>query len=540
MVCSAITGCVPSASTVAPPTPRTPSTAAATISAPTLTPTPAIQPVAFSPALPADIRPAIQLPSGYTPAADGQSALIQFSLVDRASHAYRVYLLAAPYFTVRDQISLPDLKNLWHGSDPKLQILVNSQTRAVFEARWGAAGASVQTVDSTQSLQLEPNDPSKLVLLPFEEVDPRWKILKIDGVTPFSHSFDPSKYGLAVFFGFSGINPIPAELTKIEESIQPNYDPNLLSIVAMTGTTALVRATAYKMSVHGIDWPGEDIVPYLKDADITHISNEVSFYDGCSKGNPNDHAMMFCTPPEYLGLLTYVGADVIELTGNHNLDYGRPPYKNSFELYKQAGMKTYAGGMNEEEARAPLLLEDHGNKIAFMGCNFVGPGYAMATKTSMGAAHCDFPWFEAKIKELRSQGYLPIFTFQYGEYFIHKPGEHQERDYRAIADAGAVVVSGSQAHYPQVMSIYNDSFIHYGLGNLFFDQMDRPVKGTREEFIDRHYFYNGRYINTELVTALLEDYARPRPMTPDERADFLTRIFTDALPASKSTPTPAP
>ena len=105
-----------------------------------------------------------------------------------------------------------------------------------------------------------------------------------------------------------------------------------------------------------------------------------------------------------------------------------------------------------------------------------------------------------------------------------------------MADAGAVVVSGSQAHYPQVMDLYKDNFIHYGLGNLFFDQMDRPVKGTREEFIDRHYFYAGRYIGTELITAMLEDYARPRPMTQSERTDFLTRIFAEAIP--NSTPTP--
>ncbi|RME88382.1 MAG: hypothetical protein D6770_07150, partial [Anaerolineae bacterium] len=105
----------------------------------------------------------------------------------------------------------------------------------------------------------------------------------------------------------------------------------------------------------------------------------------------------------------------------------------------------------------------------------------------------------------------------------------------AIADAGATIVSGSQAHFPQAMEIYHGTFIHYGLGNLFFDQMDIPEWGTRREFLDRHVFYDGRYIGTELLTAMLEDYARPRPMTPDERESLLTTIFgvsdwTYALP----------
>jgi len=48
---------------------------------------------------------------------------------------------------------------------------------------------------------------------------------------------------------------------------------------------------------------------------------------------------------------------------------------------------------------------------------------------------------------------------------------------------------------------------------------------TRKEFIDRYVFYDNRHISTELLTAMLEDYAQPRPMTPAERADFLTEIF---------------
>ena len=65
--------------------------------------------------------------------------------------------------------------------------------------------------------------------------------------------------------------------------------------------------------------------------------------------------------------------------------------------------------------------------------------------------------------------------------------------------------------------------IHYGLGNLFFDQMH--TLSYRQEFLDLHVFYGGRHISTELLTALLEDYAQPQPMEDDERAAFLEQIF---------------
>jgi hypothetical protein len=100
-------------------------------------------------------------------------------------------------------------------------------------------------------------------------------------------------------------------------------------------------------------------------------------------------------------------------------------------------------------------------------------------------------------------------------------------------------VSGSQAHYPHGLTFLDGRFIHYGLGNFFFDQMytpegsgprlfnpdELPIPGTRLEFIDRHIIYEGRHISTELLTAVLEDYARPRPMTDEERRVFLRDTF---------------
>jgi len=47
----------------------------------------------------------------------------------------------------------------------------------------------------------------------------------------------------------------------------------------------------------------------------------------------------------------------------------------------------------------------------------------------------------------------------------------------------------------------------------------------RREFIDRHVIYDGKYINTELLTAILVDWSQPNPMTEQERKDFLTDML---------------
>jgi len=288
-----------------------------------------------------------------------------------------------------------------------------------------------------------------------------------------------------------------------------------------------VRATAFKMEQNGVLYPGQDIGAWLREADVTHISNEVSFAVDCPYPDPNTGSMIFCSNPAYMALLKDISTDVVELTGNHLNDYGTRPFLYTLDLYRQNGIPYYAGGVDAAEAQSALTIEDHGNKLAFLGCNPPGPSGVWATDTSPGAAYCsDYQWMKDSLANLRAQGYITIATLQYNEYYQSPPSETQARDFGRLAEAGASIVSGSQAHYPQTFLFQGDSFIHYGLGNLFFDQMDIPVPGTRREFIDRYVIYDGKLLSVELLTAMLEDWSRPRPMTLEERASFLQEIFT--------------
>ncbi|MCI0555291.1 MAG: CapA family protein, partial [Anaerolineae bacterium] len=187
------------------------------------------------------------------------------------------------------------------------------------------------------------------------------------------------------------------------------------------------------------------------------------------------------------------------------------------------------GGTDLQDSLEPALFEVNGNKIAFIGCNKPDVNrFPTATDFQPGAAPCDFPYLTQKINQLKAKGYIVISTFQWNESYTADPSPRQRDDFRLMADSGASIVSGSQAHYAQSMEFHNDSFIHYGLGNLFFDQMgdqDWMPHGIRREFFDRYVIYDGRFISTELITALLEDYSRPRIMTELERARFLQEYF---------------
>jgi poly-gamma-glutamate synthesis protein (capsule biosynthesis protein) len=218
-----------------------------------------------------------------------------------------------------------------------------------------------------------------------------------------------------------------------------------------------------------------------------------------------------------------VDIDVLELTGNHLLDWGVSAMEDSLSMYEAHDLPTFGGGWDLKRARTPLTMTHGVHTFGFVGCNEVGPTYAWATAERPGAAPCDYDLLTAQIRAMRERGVIPIVTFQYLEVDQYAPTASQQAAFRAMAEAGAAIVSGSQAHWPQGFGFHGGGFIHYGLGNLFFDQMYRLE--VRQEFLDRHVFYDGRHISTELMTAMLEDHARPRPMTPEERRVLLEATF---------------
>lgn len=493
-----------------------------------------------NPLLPPALGSQLQLPDGFEKAGDVQESDLRIDYASFPADTSWVYVLAAPFPTIRDGVSRKELEDVLAGQAPKalqdVSLVMTVETKAMLRAAgFEVSDRAVAVLDQPALLESAWKGPNTWAILPFEDLEPRWKVLMVDGTSPLEIDFSIHSYSLTSYIGVSELAPFaqPLPLPK------SNFDPDKMTRLLMTGVTALTRSTAARMDTFGVSYPGEKIQEWMTSADLTHISNEVSFNPECPLADFSKHIMHFCSRPEYIQLLDEVGVDIVELSGNHLVDWGKPAFVYSLDLYAERGWKVFAGGMNQEEARQAVFVEDHGNRLAFIGCNPAGPEIVWATETTPGVADCDLDWMEAQVRQLRREGYLPVVTFQYNESYGMVPGALQTRDFMRMAAAGAVVVSGSQAHHPQSMAFYEKNFVHFGLGNLFFDQMRMPdgenvpevfdaalpVAGTRLEFLDRHIFYEGKYLGTQLLTAMLEDYAQPRPLTPEERAVFLARMF---------------
>lgn len=326
---------------------------------------------------------------------------------------------------------------------------------------------------------------------------------------------------------------------------------NVLSL-RQTGVSAIARRMNAEFRRNGYkDTFTTEIAGFLKSADLTHVSNEVSFVDGCESEPTSTN---LCADPKSLEILKNLGVDIVELTGNHNNDRGASRNVKTIDAYVANGMKTFGGGKNAKMAREPLRIEQKGVKIGLLGYNRSTSSVAngeLATEELAGANGYDEERAKAEIAELKKEGRIVVVSVQFFECYCYpeygaemtecdKPIRGQREFFQHLVDLGADVVIGTQAHQPQTYEIYKGRPIFYGLGNLMFDQTAWP--GTRRSLVVTHYFmkdtglgglgYEGsnglgnlRHLQTRVVPTMYDNKFKVRIMGDVEAERFLGRLM---------------
>jgi hypothetical protein len=443
----------------------------------------------------------------------------------------RILVPTQRFPSLREGTALDELRRAWTEPDADPRLLMTQGTASDLTRLWGATAGAVSLVSAEELTERLWEDGDAVGIVPFERLEPRVIPLDLDGLSAVDNRLEQQAWPLTLRVWLHGSGAEAESLfARLRESVaSTNRDPEKLTVLVMTGVTAMSRMTALRMEQLGdYAYPAHVIGSELAAADITHISNEVPLVPGC-EADPTLDNVVLCSKPEYLAALEEVGADIVGLTGNHQNDFGPEAMVESLEIYAQQGLRVYGAGANDDEAREALTVEHNGNRLAFLGANEFGPPGAWATGYSPGSARFDLDIMRADIAAVRPLVDVVLVELQYTEFnasgeYQTEPLPQQRADFEALSAAGAHIVTGVQAHRPQATGFGPNGILLFGLGNLFFDQMNWWE--TRQGLIGRHAIYNGRHISTELLVTILEDWAQPRWATPEERREVLTTIFT--------------
>ena len=240
-----------------------------------------------APYIPKTLSESLVLPVGYEVVDFPEDALVRLEIGASEPKATWVYALVAPFYTLTDGITSEELILSWKGENgigiAGLPILVDEATLGVFTELWGEpSSGSVQVVTSEDIVEVAWAQQSSWAIIPFENLEPRWKVLAVDGSSPLRKDFNPDEYALSINFSLDGDLILVEDILLLsgyeqDNVLLTNWETSKLTTLVMTGVTAMVRCTANTMERKGLTYPAEDIGTWLREADLTHISNEIPF-----------------------------------------------------------------------------------------------------------------------------------------------------------------------------------------------------------------------------------------------------------------------
>ena len=313
----------------------------------------------------------------------------------------------------------------------------------------------------------------------------------------------------------------PATFPAVQEALKSlsfSNPPSKSNVVSFTetGVTALSRRLTYKLGQVG--------------GNAEYFTEKVSFADNCQGGYTTT---TLCADWKMMGAITSLGTDIVELTGNHNNDYGAENNVKSIAAYREKNLKLVGGGENLAAAKIPLDVNNQIKLFAFNHSTSSVANGQIATENSAGANPYSEEEFKAELAAAKAKNKFVIVNVQYFECYAYpnskvafpecdKPIPNQKEFFRHFIDLGADMVVGTSAHQPQTYELYKDKPIYYGLGNLFFDQISWP--DTMRSLILTHYFYQGKYLQTRISPTLYDENFQTYLIDEPASREYLRRL----------------
>jgi poly-gamma-glutamate capsule biosynthesis protein CapA/YwtB (metallophosphatase superfamily) len=214
--------------------------------------------------------------------------------------------------------------------------------------------------------------------------------------------------------------------------------------LALAGDTMLGRGVAERLDRE----PPEslfapEVAAALGEADLFVLNLECCI---SARGEPfPGRVFHFRAPPWATQALTYLGVDCVTLANNHALDFGADALLDTLAHLDAAGIRVVGAGSDLERARAPVVLERDGFRLALVACSDDPAKYAAGDERP-GIAYADLS------NELPEWlGELPdadavLVTPHWGPNMTAEPVPHVRRAAAAFLEAGATLVAGHSAH----------------------------------------------------------------------------------------------
>jgi poly-gamma-glutamate capsule biosynthesis protein CapA/YwtB (metallophosphatase superfamily) len=259
-----------------------------------------------------------------------------------------------------------------------------------------------------------------------------------------------------------------------------------------------------------------EVVEIIREADLFVLNLECCI---SARGEPMPGRVFhFRAPPWAAEALARLGVDCVTVANNHSLDFGADALLDTLAHLDAAGIRAVGAGTDSERARAPVVLDTGGFRLAVVAFSDHPAEYAAdATRTGIAYADAGSPlpdWVTAF-----PDADAVLVTPHWGPNMTSEPPDHVRQAAQALVDAGATIVAGHSAHVfhgvaPRVL---------YDLGDFVDDyRVDRRLRND----LGLLFLVDLTHDRLEAIPLKLE-FAHTRLATGDD-AEEISRRFTAA------------
>ncbi|WP_037603582.1 CapA family protein [Streptacidiphilus rugosus] len=264
--------------------------------------------------------------------------------------------------------------------------------------------------------------------------------------------------------------------------------------LALAGDTMLGRGVGEQLarSPRLDAFCAPEIVGVLARADFVLLNLECCI---SARGTPwpdPRKPFFFRAPPAAAPLVAELGVDCVTSANNHALDFGYDALADTGSLLEHFGVRVVGAGADERQARAPVLLDARGVRIAVVAVTDHPRDFAAGAERP-GVAWADLrsgvpSWLTAGIGLAREEADVVLVTPHWGPNMTPGPPRYVVGAAESLLAAGATLVAGHSAHVFHGVAdrvlydmgdFVDDYVVHPGLRNdlglLFLVTLDGPA-----------------------------------------------------------------
>jgi poly-gamma-glutamate capsule biosynthesis protein CapA/YwtB (metallophosphatase superfamily) len=233
--------------------------------------------------------------------------------------------------------------------------------------------------------------------------------------------------------------------------------------LALAGDTMLGRGVAGRLAdvPHPVLF-AEELVDVIREANLCVLNLECCI---SARGEPTPGRVFhFRAPPWAAQVLARLGVDCVTLANNHTLDFGPDALLDTLSHLDAAEIHMVGAGTDVERARAPVVLEADGFRLAVVAFADHPAEYAAASGRP-GIAYADLRDGVPDWVTTFPDADAVLVTPHWGPNMTTEPPRYVRRAADALLQAGTTIVAGHSAHIFHGVSPH----VLYDLGDFIDD-----------------------------------------------------------------------